>query len=105
MFIFAAHWYPEEVCSSTMNPGFNCTGHMADGVYGIVRASGFLISMMSTECPMVAVGLWYVQAFAFYTIAFYRWQFECTEILYHDKTLRPIVKSNFICHIHMVSRC
>jgi hypothetical protein len=34
----------------------------ADHVYGVMCASGLLMSTVWTECPMVAVGLWYGQA-------------------------------------------
>ncbi|KAL0172523.1 hypothetical protein M9458_032834, partial [Cirrhinus mrigala] len=46
-----------------MNPGFHCTGQMADSVYGVVWVSGLLMSMLWIEWPMVAVGLWYGQAY------------------------------------------
>ncbi len=42
-----------------MNPGFHCTGQMADSVYGVVWVSGLLMSTLWIEWPMVAVGLWY----------------------------------------------
>ncbi len=42
-----------------MNPGFHCTGQMADSVYGIAWVSGLLMSTLWIEWPMVAVGLWY----------------------------------------------
>ncbi len=41
-----------------MNPGFHCTGQMADSMYGIVWVSGLLMSTLWIEWPMVAVGLW-----------------------------------------------
>ncbi len=46
-----------------MNPGFHCTGQMADSVYGVVSVSGLLMSTLWIEWPMVAVGLWYGQAY------------------------------------------
>jgi len=49
-----------EVFSSRMNPGFHCTGQMADG---IMRVSGLLMSKLWIACPMVAVGLWYGQVY------------------------------------------
>ncbi len=52
-----------EVFSSRMNPGFHCTGQMADSVYGIMWVSGLLMSTLWFEWPMVAVGLWYGQAY------------------------------------------
>ncbi len=53
-----------------MNPGFHCTGQMADSVYGVVWVSGLMMSTLWIEWPMVAVGLWYGQAYV-YTGAFY----------------------------------
>ncbi len=49
--------------SSRMNPGFHCTGQMADSMYGIVWVSGLLMSTLWIEWPMVAVWLWYGQAY------------------------------------------
>ncbi len=46
-----------------MNPGFHCTGQMADSVYGVVWVSGLLMSMLWIEWPMVVVGLGYEQAY------------------------------------------
>ncbi|ROL49256.1 hypothetical protein DPX16_16871 [Anabarilius grahami] len=43
--------------------GFHCTGQMADSLYGVVWVSGLLMSMLWIEWPMVAVGLWYGQAY------------------------------------------
>ncbi len=43
--------------------GFHCTGQMADSVYGVVWVSGLLMSTLWIEWPMVAVGLWYGQAY------------------------------------------
>ncbi len=56
-------WHFGEVFSSRMNPDFHCTGQMADSVYGIVWVSGLLMSTLWIEWPMVAVGLWYGQAY------------------------------------------
>ncbi len=56
-------WHFGEVFSSRMNPGFHCTGQMADSVYGIVLGSGLLMSTLWIEWPMEAVGLWYGQAY------------------------------------------
>ncbi len=52
-----------EVFSSRMNPGFHCTGQMADSVYGVVWVSGLLKSTLWIKWPMVAVGLWYGQTY------------------------------------------
>ncbi len=46
-----------------MNLGFHFTGKMTDSVYGIVGVSGLLMSTLWIEWPMVAVGLWYGQAY------------------------------------------
>ncbi len=59
MLTFDGVWHFEEVFSSRMNPGFHCTGKMADSVYGVV---GLLMSTLWSEWPMVAVGLWYGHA-------------------------------------------
>ena len=62
MLTFDGHWHAGEVCSKRMNPGFNCTGQMADSGIGVVWASGLLMSTLWTECAVEAVGLWYGQA-------------------------------------------
>ncbi len=59
MLTFDGVWRSGEAFSSQMNPGFHCTGQMADSVYGVVWVSGLLM----IEWPMVAVGLWYGQAY------------------------------------------
>ncbi len=53
----------DSVFSSQMNHGFHCTGQMADSVYGVVWVSGLLMSTLWIEWPMLAVGLWYGQAY------------------------------------------
>ncbi len=63
MLTFDGVWHFGEVFSSWMNPGFHCTGQMADSVYGVVWVSGLLKSTLWIEWPMVAVGLWYGQAY------------------------------------------
>ncbi len=63
MLTFDGVWHFGEVFSSWMNPGFHCTGQMADSVYGVVWVSGLLMSTLWIEWPMVAVGLWYGQAY------------------------------------------
>ncbi len=62
MLTFDGVWHFGEVFSSWMNPGFHCTGQMADSVYGVVWVSGLLMSTLWVEWPMVAVGLWYGRA-------------------------------------------
>ncbi len=56
-------WHFGEVFSSRMNPGLHCTGQMADSMYGVVWVNGLLMSTLWIEWPMVAVGLWYGQAY------------------------------------------
>ncbi len=63
MLTFDGVWHFGEVFSSRMNPGFHYTGQMADSVYGVVWMSGLLMSVLWFEWPMVAVGLWYGQAY------------------------------------------
>ncbi len=42
---------------------FSLYKQMADSVYGVVGVSGLLMSTLWIEWPMVAVGLWYGQAY------------------------------------------
>ncbi len=63
MLTFDGVWHFGEGFSSRMNPGFHCTGQMADSMYGVVWVSGLLMSTLWIEWPMVAVGLWYGQAY------------------------------------------
>ncbi len=63
MLTFDGVWHFGEVFSSWMNPGFHCTGQMADSVYGVMWVSGLLMSTLWIEWPMVVVGLWYGQAY------------------------------------------
>ncbi len=86
MLTFDGVWHFGELFSSRMNPGFHCTGQMADSVYGIVWVSGLLMSILWIEWPMVAWGygmgrrmLWTTN-----TGTFYWWHFECTEIPWRD---------------------
>ncbi len=58
MLTFDGVWHFGEVFSLRMNPGFHCTGQMADSVYGVVWVNSLL--MVSA---MVGVGLWYEQAY------------------------------------------
>ncbi|XP_035620137.1 cysteine-rich hydrophobic domain-containing protein 1 isoform X2 [Oncorhynchus keta] len=39
MLTFDGHWLSRELCSSLMNPGFNCNGQMGDGVYRVTRVA------------------------------------------------------------------
>ncbi|KAG1957867.1 hypothetical protein F2P79_007735 [Pimephales promelas] len=60
---FDAVWHFRELFSPRMNPGFHCTGQMADTVYAVVWMSGLLMSTLWIEWPMVAGGLWNGQAY------------------------------------------
>ncbi len=92
MLTFDGAWHFGEVFSSQMNPGFHCTGQMADSVYGVVWVSGLLMSTLWIEWPMVAVGLWYGQA---YVMDNWTQVHFIDGILnaqrYRDEILRPIV--------------
>ncbi len=57
-------WHFGEVFSPQINPGFYFTGQMADSMYGVVWVSSLLMSTLWIEWPMVAVSLWYGQAYA-----------------------------------------
>ncbi len=63
MLTFDGVWHFGEVFSSRMNPGFHCTGQMADSLHGVVWVSGLLMSTLWIEWLMVAVGLWYGQVY------------------------------------------
>ncbi len=63
MLTFDGVWHFGEVFSSPMNGGFHCTGQMADSVYGVKWVSGLLMSTLWIKWPMVAVRLWYGQAY------------------------------------------
>ncbi len=80
-----------EVFSLRMNPGFHCTGQMADSVHGVVWVSGLLMSTLWIEWPMVAVVLWYRQAYVMNNK-----QVPFIDVIlnaqrYRDEILRPIV--------------
>ncbi len=87
MLTFDGIWHFGEVFSSRMNPGFHCTGQMADSVYGIVWVSGLLMSTLWIVWPMVAVGLWHGQTHAMDN------EHRCilNAQRYRDGILRPIV--------------
>ncbi len=81
MLTFDGIWHFGEVFSSRMNPGFHCTGQMED-LYGVVWVSGLLMSTFWIEWPMVAVGLWYGQAYVMDNIhrCILLIAFDCTKI-------------------------
>ncbi len=63
MLTFDGVWHFGEVFSSRVNPGFLCTGQIADSVYGVVWVSGLLMLTLWIKLPMVALGLWHRQAY------------------------------------------
>ncbi len=67
MLTFDGVWHFGEVFSSGMNPGFHCTGKMADSVYGVV---GLLMSTSWSEWRwgygMGMRMLWTINTGAFY---------------------------------------
>jgi hypothetical protein len=46
MLTFNGRWHTGEGCSSRMKHGFSYTGQMADSVYGVMWASGLMISTL-----------------------------------------------------------
>ncbi len=94
MLTFDGVWHFGKVFSSWMNPGFHCTGQMADSLYGVVWVSGLLMSMLWTltsvahggDGVMVWAGVCYGQRTQVHFI---------DDILnaqrYRDEILRPIV--------------
>ncbi len=91
MLTFDGVWHFGEVFSSWMNPGFHCTGQMADSVYGVVWVSGLLMSTLWIEWPMVAVGLWYGQACYGQRTQVHFIDGILNAQRYRDEILRPIV--------------
>ncbi len=91
MLTFDGVWHFWEVFSSQMNPGFLCTGQIADSVYGIVWVSGCWCQSCGLSGPWWwwGYGMGRRMLWAINTGAFYWWHFECTEI--RDEILRPIV--------------
>ncbi len=75
-----------EVFSSRINPGFHCTGQMADSVYGVVWVSGLLMSTCGSSGPWWRwdYGMGRRMLWTTNTGAFYWWHFECTEIPWWD---------------------
>ncbi len=84
MLTFNGVWHFGEVFSSQMNPGFHCTGQMADSVYGVVwvcwsQRCGSSGPLWRWGYCMGRRMLWTTN-----TGAFYWWHFECTEIPWRD---------------------
>ena len=53
MLCFNGHWHAGKVCSSQMDPGFNCTRQVADSVYGVVWVRAVCKCQRYEECPMM----------------------------------------------------
>ncbi len=74
-----------------MNPGFHCTGQMADSVYGVVWVSGLLMSTLASSGHvgggvMVCAGVCYGQRTQVHFI-----DGILNAQRYRDEILRPIV--------------
>ncbi len=101
MLTFDGVWHFGEVVSSWINPGFHCTGQMADSVYGVVWVSGLLMSTLWIEWPMVAVGLWYGQEYVGQRAQVHFIDGILNAQRYCDEILRPIVVP-FIYNHHLM---
>ncbi len=91
MLTFDGVWHFGEVFCSWMNPGFHCTGQMADSMYGIVCVSGLVMLALWIEWPMVAVGLWYGQAYVMENEHVHFIDGILNTHRYRNEILRPIV--------------
>ncbi len=91
MLTFDGVWHFGEVFCSWMNPGFHCTGQMADSMYGIVCVSGLVMLALWIEWPMVAVGLWYGQAYVMENEHVHFIDGILNTQRYRNEILRPIV--------------
>ncbi len=77
MLTFDGVWHFGEVFSSRMNPGFHCTGQMADSVYGVVWVSVCWCQRCGSSGPWRRWGygmgrrmLWTTNTGAFYWLHF-----------------------------------
>ncbi len=95
MLTFDGVWHFGEVFSSQMNPGFHCTGQMADSLYGIVWESGLLMSTLWIEWPMVVVGLWYGQVYVMDNENMHFIDGILNAQRYRHEILRPIAQIKF----------
>ncbi len=70
MLTFDGVWHFGEEFTSRMNPGFHCTGQMADSENGVVWVSGLLMSTFGSSGPwcygMGRRMLWTTNTGAFY---------------------------------------
>ncbi len=102
MVTFDDVWHFGEEFSSRMNPGFHCTGQMADSVYGVVWVSGFAAVNVEDQVAhggdgvMVWAGVCYWQRTQVHFI-------DCilNAQRYRDEILRPIVEP-FIHEHHLM---
>jgi hypothetical protein len=65
-----------------MNPGFNCTGQLANCVFGVEWFANNVLNSVPHGDGLVMV--WAVITLTMTTIVFYQWKFECTEIPWRD---------------------
>ncbi len=82
MLTFDGVWHFREVFSSQMNPGFHCTGQMADSVYGVVWVSDLLMLWRCDPWWRWGYGMGRRMLWTTNTGPFYWWHFECTDIQY-----------------------
>ncbi len=66
MLSFDGIWHFGEVFSSRMNPGFHCTGQMADSVHGVRVGERFTDVNVEDRVAHGAVVLWTKNTGAFY---------------------------------------
>ncbi len=89
MLTFDGVWHFGEVFSSRMNPGFHCTGQIADSVYGVVRFADLNIVDRGAHGGggvMVWAGICYGQQTQVHFI-----DGILNAQIYRDEILRPIV--------------
>ncbi len=93
MLTFDGVWHFGKVLSSRVNPGFHCTGQMADSMYGVMWVSSLRMSTLWIEWPMHGGGGVMVLAGVYYGP---RTQVHIIDGIlnaqrYLDEILRPIV--------------
>ncbi len=92
MLTFDGVWHFGDVFSSRKNPGFHCTGQMADSMYGVMWVSGLLdVNVVDGVAHggggvMVWAGVCYGQRTQVHFI-----DGILNTQRYHDEILRPIV--------------
>ncbi len=76
MLTFDGVWHFGEVFSSRMNPGFHCTGQMADTVYGGVWVKRFADVNVVDRVAHGGGGVMVVSTQNFWNIGFYQYGCE-----------------------------